>query len=82
MNFRLADCAFYVALFWFYFLAKRTVWYKVGEIRNVWNKAGAVWFPEVKKLGISQITEGIYIFLTASTKPRLITVILGEHLIF
>ena len=82
MNYRLADCAFYAALFWFYFLGNRTVWYKVCEIRIVWNKTGAVWFQEVTKLGISQITEGMYIFFTASAKPRLITVILGEHLIF
>ena len=53
MNYRLADCAFYGTLFWIYFLANRTVLYKVGEIRNVWNKTGAVWFQELKKLGIS-----------------------------
>ena len=82
MNYRLADCAFYAALFWIYFLANRTVGYKVGEIRIVWNKAGAVWFQEVKKLGIGQIIERIHIFLTALAKPRLVTAILGEHLIF
>ena len=63
MNYRLADCAFYAALFWIYFLANRTVGYKVGEIRIVWNKAGAVWFQEVKKLGIGQIIEGYISFL-------------------
>ena len=81
MNYRLAGCAFYAPLFWIYFLANRTVGYKVGEIRIVWNKTGAVWFQEVKKLGIGQIIEGIHIFLTALAKPRLIT-ILGEYLIF
>ena len=69
MNYRLADCAFYATLFWIYFLANRTVLYKVGEIRNVWNKTGAVWFQELKKLGISQIIEQVHIFLTALAKP-------------
>ena len=50
MNYRLAGCAFYAALFWIYFLANRIVQYKVGEIRIVWNKTGAVWLQEVKKL--------------------------------
>ena len=82
MNYRLAGCAFYAALFGiFFFFANRTVWYKVGEIKIVWNKTGAVWFQEVKKLGIGQIIEGIHTFLTALAKPRLIT-ILGEYLIF
>ena len=50
MNYRLVDCVFYAAFVWIYFLANRTVQYKVGEIRIVWNKTGAVWFQEVKKL--------------------------------
>ena len=50
MTYRLADCKFYATLFWIYFLANRTVQYKLGEIRIVWNKTGAVWFQETKKL--------------------------------
>ena len=76
MNYRLVDCAFYAIYFWIHFLANRTVRYKVGEIRIVWNKTGAAWFQEVKKLGTSQIIEGMHIFLTASAKPRLITAVI------
>ena len=50
MTYRLANCAFYAALFWIYFLANRAVQYKLGDIRIVWNKTGAVWFQETKKL--------------------------------
>ena len=50
MNYRLADCAFYAALFWIYFLSNRIVQYRVGETRIVWNKTGAVWLQKVKKL--------------------------------
>ena len=42
MNYRLAGCAFYAALFGIHFFANRTVGYKVGEIKIVWNKTGAV----------------------------------------
>ena len=50
MNYRLAGYAFYAALFWIYFLANRIVQYKVGEIGIVWNKTGAVWLQEAKKV--------------------------------